>query len=302
MATSSNDLPIVGDSFRVGYRFQRYWDTPMANAFFCGELGAGIFLISAFADYKIGMLVGLLVTCILKTWFHLSHMGVPLKSWRAILRPDRSWISRGLMSIGFYAVFGFAYLGLTMLGLAESMGIPEALVSLTKGLAVLSALVVATYQGFAMSHSTAIALWNTGAMPISSLVYALAAGAMVTLVLGWNGFLADNLPLRGALVTISLMLLVAVVITLLSLLHAAHHGSPGGRKSVELLTKTFYSQWFYGITCGVGIALPALLLAAAGGSYAAVLISAAGVLAGYYSFRVLIFKAGLFEPIMSFRP
>ena len=302
MATSSRDLPIIGDDFRVGYRFQRYWDTPMANAFFCGELGAGVFLMSAFANYELGMLVGLLITSVLKTFFHLSHMGVPMKSWRAILRPDRSWISRGLMGIVFYAVFGFAYIGLTMFGLAETMGIPAGVVSLTKGLAVLSALVVATYQGFAMSHSTAISLWNTGAMPISSLVYALTGGALVTLALGWNGFLADNLPLRGALVTISLILLVAVVITLLSLLHAAHHGSPGGRKSVELLTKTFYAQWFYGVTCGVGIVLPVLLLAAAGDSYAAVLISAAGVLAGYYSFRVLIFKAGLFEPIMSFRP
>ena len=37
---STRNAPIVGDSFQVGYRFQRYWDTPMANAFFFGELGA----------------------------------------------------------------------------------------------------------------------------------------------------------------------------------------------------------------------------------------------------------------------
>ena len=302
MAASSRDLPIVGDSFNVGYRFQRYWDTPMANAFFCGELGAGIFLVSAAIGYMPGMLLGLLVTSVLKTWFHMTHMGVPMKSWRAILRPDRSWISRGLLSIVFYAGFGFAYLGLAWLGLAETLGISEGLVGLVKALAVLSAVVVATYQGFAMSHSTAISLWNTGMMPVSSLVYALTAGVLVILAIGWNGFLADAPALRSTLVTAGLVDMGVLAIVHLSLLHAAHHGSPGGRKSVELLVRSFYAQWYWGVTWAVGILVPTVLLWSAGGSYAAVLVAAAGVLVGFYSFRVLIFKAGLFEPIMSFRP
>ena len=88
---------------------------------------------------------------------------------------------------------------------------------------------------------------------------------------------------------------------LLSLLHSAHHGSPGARKSVEILTRTFYAKWFWGALVGVGLALPALLLAVAQ-SYFAVILAAAGVLIGFYAFRVLIFKAGVFEPIMSFRP
>ncbi len=299
MATRPRDLPIVGDSFNVGYRFQRYWDTPMANAFFCGELGGGIFLVAAFIGSMPGMLVGLLLTCFLKTYFHLSHMGVPMKSWRAILRPDRSWISRGLLAIVFYAGFGFAYLGLAWLGLAETLGVPDSLVSVVKGLAFLSALVVATYQGFAMSHSTAIALWNTGMMPVSSLVYALSGGVMVNLLLGGSGLASG---LEGNLVNAGLVLMGLLAVVHLSLLHAAYHGSPGGRKSVELLTRSYYAQWYWGVTWAVGIIVPAALLWSAGGSFAAVLIAAAGVLAGYYSFRVLIFKAGLFEPIMSFRP
>lgn len=302
MATRSRDLPIVGDSFNVGYRFQRYWDTPMANAFFCGELGGGIFLVAAFLDFMPGMLAGLLLTSFLKTYFHLSHMGVPMKSWRAILRPDRSWISRGLLAIVFYAGFGFAYLALAWLGLAETLGISETLVGIVKGLAFLSALVVATYQGFAMSHSTAISLWNTGMMPVSSLVYALSGGVMVNLVLGWNGVFAAAPGLRSTIVTAGLVLMGLLAVVHLSLLHAAYHGSPGGRKSVELLTRSYYAQWYWGVTWAVGILVPAVLLWSAGGSYAAVLLAAAGVLAGYYSFRVLIFKAGLFEPIMSFRP
>jgi formate-dependent nitrite reductase membrane component NrfD len=274
----------------------------MANAFFCGELGAGIFLVAAYLDFNAGMLLGLLVTSVLKSFFHLSHMGVPTKSWRAILRPDRSWISRGLWSIVFYAGFGFGYLALAWLGLGESLGLSTGVVGLIKALAVISALVVSTYQGFAMSHSTAIALWNTGMMPVSSLAYALTGGVMVNLVIGSGSVLAADPALRGNLVSAGLILLCLLVIVHLSLLHAAHHGSPGGRKSVELLTRGFYAQWYWGITCAVGIVLPALILWSAGGSLAASLIAAAAMLAGYYSFRLLIFKAGLFEPIMSFRP
>lgn len=302
MVTRSRDFPIVGDSFNVGYRFQRYWDTPMASAFFFGELGAGVFLVAAFMGHPPGMLAGLLLTCILKTYFHLSHMGVPTRSWRAIMRPDRSWISRGLLAIVFYGGFGFAYLALTALGWADSLGIPDGLVVLTKWLAVAAALVVATYQGFAMSHSTAIALWSSAVMPLSSLVYAITGGVFVNLVMGWSGVLVDDPATRHFLANSALALCGVLAMVHLSLLHAAHHGSPGGQKSVELLTRTLYAPWFYGVTIALGLALPAALLVVAGESLMAVAIAAAGMLAGYYSFRLLMFKAGVFEPIMSFRP
>lgn len=295
---AARDLPIVGDSFNVGYRFQRYWDTPMANAFFFGELGAGLFFVSLLFDFTTGMLAGLLTTGILKTYFHLSHMGVPMKSWRAIVRPDRSWISRGLLGIVCMTGLGAAY----ALSIWLDWGLNAAIAGLLKLAAGAAALVVMTYQGFAMSHSTAISLWNTGLMPVSSLVYAATGGVLGTLVLGWGGFLAADLDSRTLLVHAALALLLVMAVVLLSLLHGAHHGSPGGRKSVELLTRTYYAKWFYGAICGAGIALPVALLWFAGGAYFAVLLAALGMLAGYYAFRVLIFKAGVFEPIMSFRP
>ncbi len=303
MATGSRDLPIIGDSFAVGYRFQRYWDTPMANAFFFGELGAGVFLVAAWLNNHTGMLAGLLITCVLKSGFHLSHMGVPYRSWKAILRPDRSWISRGLLSIVFYAGFGFTYLALASAGLGwgEQIGAPEGLINLLKWLAVAAALVVSTYQGFAMSHSTAIALWNSAIMPISSLVYALTAGVFVNLLMGWNTFLAEAPDVRAGLLRAAIVLCVAIGVVLLSLLHGAHHGSPGGRKSVELLTRTFFAKWFYIVTWGLGVVLPVVLLATARDTYAAVVLAAISMLAGYYSYRLLLFKAGLYEPILSFR-
>lgn len=282
-----NDLPIVGDSFKLGYRLQRYWDTPMASAFFFGELGAGLFFVSLLLESAQGMMAGLLITGLLKTYFHLSHMGVPAKSWRAILRPDRSWISRGLIGIVCFAGFGGLHL-LNVMGYIPGFG------GLLKLLAGAAALVVMTYQGFAMSHSTAISLWNSGLIPVSSLTYSATAGVML--------LLASVPESAQFLIPVALILHLCVAAVLLSLLHAARHGSPGARKSAELLTRTLYAKWFFVLVCGAGVLLPVLLLWFAGNVPLAAMIAATGTLAGYYTFRLLIFKAGVFEPIMSFRP
>jgi len=291
---AARDLPIVGDSFKLGYRLQRYWDTPMASAFFFGELGGGLFFVSLLLGYAPGMLAGLAITGLLKTWFHLSHMGVPFRSWRAILRPDRSWISRGLIGIVCFIGLGGAHALNVWLDLQAAWGLSPGLGVVLKVLAAAAALVVMCYQGFAMSHSTAISLWNTGLMPVSSLVYAATGGVFLNLVAG-----SEPRPL---LVNVGLLLLLVLAAVLVSLLHAAHHGSPGGRKSVELLTRGLYARWFYGLVCVAGVLLPAVLLGLAADSGAAVGIAALGMLAGFYGFRLLIFKAGVFEPIMSFRP
>ncbi len=274
----------------------------MANAFFCGELGAGFFFVSLMFGYVPGMLAGLLITNILKTYFHVAHMGVPMKSWRAMIRPDRSWISRGLIAIMVWSVFGFVHILNLWFNPEAAAGSGSIVGGLIKLVAAGAALVVMTYQGFAMSHSTAISLWSSGLMPVSSLVYSLTAGTVLTLVFGWNGFLAEQPDQLNLLINVALLLLVVLAVVLLSLLHGAYHGSPGGRTSVELLVKSRYAKWFLGVVWGAGLILPALLLWAGSGSYPAVILAAFGVLAGYYAYRVLIFKAGVFEPIMSFRP
>ena len=53
-------------------------------------------------------------------------------------------------------------------------------------LVVAGALVVATYQGFAMSHSSAIALWSTAMMPFASLLYAITGGTALVFLLQGN--------------------------------------------------------------------------------------------------------------------
>ncbi len=298
----ANENQIVGDTFKVGYRFQRYWDTSMAAAFFCCELGAGLFLLSQYFDFALGMLVGLLFAGVGKPYFHLAHMGVPSRAWRAMLRPDRSWISRGLIGIMFFVGAGVAYLLEFQFGFltgifGEATGGFFYQVALVISFA--AGVLVMAYQGFAMAHSSSFALWNTGLMPISSIAYAVTAGLASILVLGWGALAPETSKM---LVNFTLVMLLVDLCVVMSLLHGAFHGTTGGRQSVDLLLKGVYATPFIGLVIAVGIALPALVLWLAGSSYAAVLLAAVSILAGFFTYRVLVFKAALYEPIISFKP
>jgi formate-dependent nitrite reductase membrane component NrfD len=289
------DKVFSGDTLRVGYRFQRHWDNSMAYAFFCAEVGAGLFFVSLLLDSIAGMIIGLIPVAIGKPYFHLSHMGVPARSWRAALRPDRSWISRGLL--GLSALIGFGILLVLCLLFGESYGIgaDSALASALKLLAGAFAVVTMTYQGFAMSHSSAIAIWNSAILPLASFLYSLATGVAVLLLIPGA---ASGVDLGNAL----LLLLLAIGAMHLMLLHAGWHGTPGARTSVELLLQTLYAKWFWGLTMAAGILLPGLLLWSAPDLFLAKLFACLGILAGFMAWRILIFKIGVYEPIMSMNP
>ncbi|MDT3678880.1 MAG: DmsC/YnfH family molybdoenzyme membrane anchor subunit [Burkholderiaceae bacterium] len=264
----------------------------MASAFFCGEVGAGLFFVSMLQGQLAGMVLGLLLGAMGKAFFHLLHMGVPGRSWRAVLRPDRSWISRGLIAIIVFAGAGALY------AIHAAIGGPDWLGSVLGVLAAASALVVMTYQGFAMAHSTAIGLWSTAMMPFSSFLYALTSGVVLVLFLG---SLRQVPPAEGVLIAVAMTLLGSLLLMLSSIVHAAFHGSPGARVSAKLLIQTRYAGWSYGLVVIVGVVLPLVMLWIWGELTGTLAIAAVGTLAGFFAFRVLLFRAGVYEPVMTLR-
>lgn len=289
------DKVFSGDTLRVGYRFQRHWDNSMAYAFFCAELGAGLYFASLLLDSIVGMALGFLLVSTGKPYFHLAHMGVPMKSWRAMLRPDRSWISRGVWMLAGLMSTGFLYLAVILYGEQFGIGADSALLWLLKIASATFALGVMTYQGFAMSHSSAIAIWNSAIMPMASLLYSLTIGLAVTRAL------IPEAQASGLTDTL-LLLLLGLAVMHLMFLHSGWHGSPGARTSVELLLQSVYAKWFWGLVVAVGIILPALALWTGPSSTIATVVSAVAVLAGFMAWRILIFKIGVFEPVMTMNP
>ena len=85
---------------------------------------------------------------------------------------------------------------------------------------------------------------------------------------------------------------------LFSLMYAAHRGSPAARLSAGLLTRTRYAAWFHGLVVATGIVLPLVVLALYSDPMSR-LIAALGTLAGFYAFRILVFKAGVYPPVVN---
>ncbi len=304
---ASRVFPIVGDSLELGYRYQRYWNQSIANAFFCGELGAGIFLVGLLYGSNISMILGVCITAILKTYFHLAHMGVPERSWRAILRPDRSWISRGAISIVLFTGAGILHIAINGFGLFDALGLGGSAAAtgfawFIKIAATVIAMFVMVYHGFAIADSSAISFWNTGLMPISSFSYSFLSGLVVAMSLDPTATSTLGISLLPPAHSAALLMVIITAIMVLALLQAAHRGSPGARMSLRLLTRQGpLVKWFIGIVLVVGFVVPLILLLGAASRMGDLLIAVC-VLAGYYAFRSLVFKVGLYDPVISFAP
>jgi len=290
---------IVGDEFRPGFRLQRSWGWSMATSFFLGEIGAGLFLISLFFSYLPGLILGLLLTSVGKTAGHLMHMGQPMRAWRAIFKLNQSWISRGLLAIILFTACGVIVV-LDLAGLSFGL-LPPALKPVVIALAGAAAIVIMLYQGFAMSHSAAIGLWNSGLIPVLGLTYALLGGVSLLTVMGFD-MLAARPHDDQMLQIVQVGLVIYVAVSLYSLLHAAIFGPKGAQQSVALLLNSPLTKWFTPLVIVIGLLLPALLIPFGPDGLVPRVVVMLAVLAGYYSFRILVFKAALFDPIQSFLP
>jgi hypothetical protein len=138
-------------------------------------------------------------------------------------------------------------------------------------------------------------------MPVSSFGYSFLGGLVVTMSLD-PGAGADAVGLMPPIHSAALIAVVLTTLILLSLLQAANRGSPGAKTSMKLLLRDGpYVKWFYGLVVLAGLVLPFLLLLAQPSRIGDLLI-ALGTLAGYYAFRSLVFKVGVYDPIISFAP
>ena len=100
---------IEQDTFEVGYNPQKEWAWLITTAFFLGEVGAGLFLVSLFLPEKINFwsaLAGWLIVAIGKNTAHFIYLGKPWRFWRMIFRPQTSWISRGFYATTLMCVLG----------------------------------------------------------------------------------------------------------------------------------------------------------------------------------------------------
>ncbi len=217
-------------------------------AFFLIELGAGLYLMSIILESNWGMLIGWLVALVLGGGCHLIFLGKPLRFYRAVLRPQTSWISRGFIFISIFAVIGAAHLAMIRWA-------PDAnLLPFEVIMGIVSFLVV-VYGGLAMSYVRALPLWNTAIIPVLYTAASLWGGAGIVLgimLVKDEGIVDVEVWIR--------MLLIGFFVIILLYLWSTRYTSAAASESVRRLIRGDLTVPFYLGVVLIGMVLPAIVV------------------------------------------
>ena len=289
---TTQPITIAQHRFGFGYYRQVWWNWLIGTAFFCGGIGASLFILSLITLYRPGLVLGYLIVVVGKNSAHLLYLGRPERFWRAAMRPDRSWIARGIWATGL-----FACSGLVILVAAFTSGIvPDALRVAAVPVAIASALFISFYDGFVMNHSAAIPFWNTYLLPLLILMYAALGGTTLSLTL--RMLQGSDSPATSMLERVEPFLLVLNFVMLCVYLLRMSVVSPAARETVKLWVKGSYAGVFFGLIVAVGLVatLSLSLVQQQAQAGALALLIAGCELTGDFSLLILMLKSGLYAP------
>jgi sulfite dehydrogenase (quinone) subunit SoeC len=261
---------------------------------YAGILGGGAYLASLFFNSLAGMFISWLIVLFVKGGLHIAHAERPLKLWRMILRPQTSWISRGLILTACLILFGAVQLILTytLPGTAAE--------AVFKVLAGIAAFGVVIYAGFTMSYVGGIPFWNVATLPVCFVCWGLQTGAWLVLATGPETDTGRmSLTLAGAMSA-------AIIVVIGFYLWTATYEGDTARESVkELIRGSLAAITWVGVLV-IGLIVP-LILAAMNFTAGNVPVTAVGAamlvcsVIGGLSFTFIALKAGVYRPIVPSR-
>lgn len=277
--------------FVPGYKLQTRWGRSEAAVFALECAGAPLVAMAIYGGAGLVAMATGLVMVLTAVILLLMHLGHPLRAWRAILNVRYSWISRGTVALGSVIVLGTGYLALGAMGNTTS-----AVVDSIAILLALLGLFVGAYPGLVLSSSPAIAFWNSGLLPVLSLLQGTSTAALMMLAFLGQGAEASGTP--GPWIAVSL--LVALALTLALYISSMLQRGEAAAESARFLIKGHTLQ-FWLVVCVVGIGVPlALALWAALGGHVAVLCAVAAIarLGGDFALRHAFLKVGMYSPVI----
>ena len=291
---TTSPITVAPHRFAYGFYRQAWWNWLIGTAFFCGGLGAGLFLISLATGQRLGMILGYLVVVLGKNGAHLVYLGRPERFWRAAMRPDRSWIARGIWASGLFALSGGILLLPMILG--SEWQAAASIATAAKAIAIVSGLFIMFYDGFVMNHSAAIPFWNTRLLPLLILMYATLGGTTLTITLAalqdYESRETTWLEKAEPYLLIVNFLLLCVYLLRMS------RWTPAAQETVRMWVKGRYARVFFGLIVAVGL-IATLTLSVVQQQWQAQglsLVIAGCELTGDFSLLMLMLKSGLFSP------
>lgn len=286
MATfGAQRLPIVRDQFLIGYQPQGEWAWLIATAVFLGKVGAGLFVVSYFTGYELGMLVGLLVAGVGKPVAHLLFLGRPERFLRALWRWRSSRLSQGLIVLGVFIVCGIVAVA--------AQGTVQDVFGVV---AVAAAIVLMFWEGFVLMAARGVPLWESRLLPVLAFLYSLLGGTTLALVLhtaqGADAAEAGLEWLQVALLVVNLVLVALYV-------SSAHVRGAAAEFAAALLTRGPLGTAFLAVAVGIGLVGTLVLasISVATGSVAALAAAAVTDLLGHFVVFFAILRAGVHPPL-----
>jgi formate-dependent nitrite reductase membrane component NrfD len=281
----------------VGYTRQREWIDRRGIflwiAFYAGGLGGGLYLVSLYFNSLWGMFLSWLLIAVIKGGAHLVFLGKPLRAWRIVFRPGSSWLSRGIIFVLSFVLFGAAQMAL-------SYWLPgsgaEAVLRVLAGIAALG---IAVYTGFVLNSIKGVPFWNSALLPLLFVLCGLLGGFGLSVVIALSGGGVD----LAAAETGSRWLLIVNVLLIIVYLWSAANREATGRLSVMEQMRGHLAPVFWAGVVLLGIIVPLAVVFAsyfAGGVSAPLL--AAGVaceVIGGLALRYCVLKAGAYKPLVA---
>lgn len=291
---------IEEDTFEVGYRPQKEWAWLITTAFFLGEVGAGLFLVSLFLSGKVSLwsaILGWLIVTVGKNTAHFLYLGKPWRFWRMVFRPQTSWISRGFFATGAMIIFGFFHI---IFQLKEGIAPVSASIAVM-WIAGISAFVVMIYDGIVMTYSPSLSLWNNSLLPILRLSYALMGGVTLSIFISGIPPLAGLLSASQAhiLENLERWLIVANLVMIIVYIMTMTYSVAAAKESVYLIIKEKYPVVFWFGVVLVGLVVIFLLpVIVTTHSLPVLLLVAVCELIGDYCILFLLIRSGVYSPLM----
>jgi formate-dependent nitrite reductase membrane component NrfD len=262
-------------------------------AFYAGGLGGGLYLVSLYFNSLWGMLVGWLIVAGIKGSAHLIFLGKPLRAWRIIFRPQSSWLSRGILFVLMFALFGAIQMALTRWAPGSAAEIAF------KVLAGASAFAVSIYTGFVLNSVKAVPFWNSTLLPVLFILCGVLGGFGLSVVIALNG---GDVNLAAAESGARWLLIINAFLIGIYLWTAANREITGKKSVLEQLHGHLAPFFWIGIVVlGIIVPLGVALTTHLSGNVSVPLILTGVVceIIGGLTLRYCILKAGAYKPLVA---
>jgi formate-dependent nitrite reductase membrane component NrfD len=277
----------MAQGFNAELKCQREFGWLLSIWLFLSGTGCGLFVLVKLLDLPNFFALLALGSIVLGGAVLLLELGSPLRAWRGVTRISTSWLSRGVVFVGFFVVTGFLSVAPA---LAPSLPWEGAGVAgrALGWIAALCALMIVLYPGFWLAKNRSIPFWNTAWLPAVLVGYA-ALGASAMILLG-SAFLSNGLRPFDSLAAVLIVVTCILVGVYLLAMHRA--GGPA-TESVRLLNSPPLSWTFRVGVILVGMLLPLVLVLWVP---SAVALAGGCMLAGSLLFRYCVLKVGVYVP------